>query len=172
MVTFLYFSPSDVEHGLHDGICVKVNIHCNAVILVDTLISSNVSIRSKRLPSLRPSFYNTKSVVLCLGITALVCLSVTIFSFQSKVRWAASSAFKPPNYTYAFGLLIWSKRLPLLSQIDVTSCQGVLFSLCMVMLLCAITLSIVVPFGYVSSPPAHRHLLKHTLLGRVQNSWD
>ncbi|XP_017271218.1 fas apoptotic inhibitory molecule 2b isoform X1 [Kryptolebias marmoratus] len=63
------------------------------------------------------SFYNTKSVLLCLGITALVCLSVTIFSFQSKI--------------------------------DVTSCQGVLFSLCMVMLLCAITLSIVVPFGYV-----------------------
>ncbi|TKS71542.1 Protein lifeguard 2 [Collichthys lucidus] len=63
------------------------------------------------------SFYNTKSVVLCLGITALVCLSVTIFSFQSKI--------------------------------DVTSCEGVLFSLCMVMLLCAITISIVVPFGYV-----------------------
>lgn len=39
-------------------------------------------------------------------------------------------------------------------QIDVTSCQGVLFSLCMVMLLCAITISIVVPFGYVSSPPS------------------
>ncbi|XP_069011585.1 fas apoptotic inhibitory molecule 2b isoform X1 [Embiotoca jacksoni] len=63
------------------------------------------------------SFYNTKSVTLCLGITALVCLSVTIFSFQSKV--------------------------------DVTSCQGVLFSLCVVMLLCSLTLSIVVPFGYV-----------------------
>ncbi|KAF6735742.1 Protein lifeguard 2 [Oryzias melastigma] len=63
------------------------------------------------------SFYNTKSVILCLGITALVCLSVTIFSFQSKV--------------------------------DVTSCQGVLFSMCMAMLLCAITISIVVPFGYV-----------------------
>ncbi|KAM8913208.1 fas apoptotic inhibitory molecule 2b isoform 2-T2 [Spinachia spinachia] len=63
------------------------------------------------------SFYNTKSVVLCLGITAVVCLSVTIFSFQSKI--------------------------------DVTSCQGVLFSLCMVMLLCSITFSIVVPFGYV-----------------------
>ncbi|NXO92855.1 LFG2 protein, partial [Certhia brachydactyla] len=30
------------------------------------------------------SYYNTKSVLLCLGITALVCLSVTIFSFQSK----------------------------------------------------------------------------------------
>ncbi|XP_074529961.1 fas apoptotic inhibitory molecule 2b isoform X3 [Halichoeres trimaculatus] len=33
------------------------------------------------------SFYNTKSVVLCLGITAVVCLSVTLFSFQSKVPW-------------------------------------------------------------------------------------
>lgn len=63
------------------------------------------------------SFYNTKSVVLCLGITALVCLSVTIFSFQSKI--------------------------------DVTSCQGVLFSLCMVMLICAIAICVVVPFGYV-----------------------
>ncbi|XP_068598798.1 fas apoptotic inhibitory molecule 2b isoform X2 [Brachionichthys hirsutus] len=63
------------------------------------------------------SFYNTKSVVLCLGITALVCLSVTVFSFQSKV--------------------------------DVTSCHGVLFSLCVVMLLCGVTVSIVVPFGYV-----------------------
>uniref|UniRef100_A0A3B5MN19 Protein lifeguard 2 n=1 Tax=Xiphophorus couchianus TaxID=32473 RepID=A0A3B5MN19_9TELE len=63
------------------------------------------------------SFYNTKSVMLCLGITALVCLSVTVFSFQSKI--------------------------------DVTSCQGVLFSLCMAMLLCAITISIVVPFGYL-----------------------
>ncbi|XP_061779673.1 fas apoptotic inhibitory molecule 2b isoform X1 [Nerophis lumbriciformis] len=63
------------------------------------------------------SFYNTKSVVLCLGITAIVCFSVTVFSFQSKV--------------------------------DITSCQGVLFSLCVVMLLCAIMLSIVVPFGYV-----------------------
>ncbi|XP_047204057.1 fas apoptotic inhibitory molecule 2b isoform X1 [Girardinichthys multiradiatus] len=63
------------------------------------------------------SFYNTKSVMLCLGITALVCLSVTLFSFQSKI--------------------------------DVTSCQGVLFSLCIAMLLCAITISIVVPFGYV-----------------------
>ncbi|NXO82974.1 LFG2 protein, partial [Sitta europaea] len=30
------------------------------------------------------TYYNTKSVLLCLGITALVCLSVTIFSFQSK----------------------------------------------------------------------------------------
>ncbi|TFJ95857.1 Protein lifeguard 2 [Platysternon megacephalum] len=29
-------------------------------------------------------YYNTTSVLLCLGITALVCLSVTIFSFQTK----------------------------------------------------------------------------------------
>ncbi|KAG7477379.1 fas apoptotic inhibitory molecule 2b [Megalops cyprinoides] len=63
------------------------------------------------------SFYNTKSVVLCLGITAMVCLSVTVFSFQTKV--------------------------------DVTSCHGVLFILCMVMFFCGIVLAIVVPFGYV-----------------------
>ncbi|CAK6951471.1 protein lifeguard 2-like [Scomber scombrus] len=31
------------------------------------------------------SFYNTKSVVLCLGITVAVCLLVTVFSFQTKV---------------------------------------------------------------------------------------
>ncbi|XP_072349771.1 protein lifeguard 2-like isoform X1 [Scyliorhinus torazame] len=30
------------------------------------------------------SFYNTKSVLLCFGITALVCFAVTIFSFQTK----------------------------------------------------------------------------------------
>uniref|UniRef100_A0A4W6FJU7 Protein lifeguard 2 n=1 Tax=Lates calcarifer TaxID=8187 RepID=A0A4W6FJU7_LATCA len=30
------------------------------------------------------SFYNTKSVVMCLGITVAVCLLVTIFSFQTK----------------------------------------------------------------------------------------
>ncbi|NXQ66715.1 LFG2 protein, partial [Quiscalus mexicanus] len=47
--------------------------------------------RQKTHPSFFLSFliqhyyYNTKSVLLCLGITALVCLSVTIFSFQSKV---------------------------------------------------------------------------------------
>ncbi|XP_049588756.1 fas apoptotic inhibitory molecule 2b isoform X2 [Syngnathus scovelli] len=62
------------------------------------------------------SFYNTKSVMLCLGITAIVCFSIIVFSFQSKV--------------------------------DVTSCQGFLFSLCMVMLLGALVLT-AVPFGYI-----------------------
>ncbi|XP_077435537.1 protein lifeguard 2-like [Vanacampus margaritifer] len=31
------------------------------------------------------SFYNTKSVIMCLGITAAVCLLVTILSFQTKI---------------------------------------------------------------------------------------
>lgn len=35
------------------------------------------------------SYYNTTSVLLCLGITALVCLSVTVFSFQTKVSSVA-----------------------------------------------------------------------------------
>lgn len=33
------------------------------------------------------SFYNTKSVVMCLGISAAVCLLVTITSFQTKVEF-------------------------------------------------------------------------------------
>ncbi|XP_061470908.1 protein lifeguard 2 isoform X2 [Rhineura floridana] len=36
------------------------------------------------LTGMLSSYYNTKSVLLCLGITALVCLSVTMFSFQTK----------------------------------------------------------------------------------------
>uniref|UniRef100_A0A8D0BR07 Protein lifeguard 2 n=1 Tax=Salvator merianae TaxID=96440 RepID=A0A8D0BR07_SALMN len=36
------------------------------------------------LTGMLSSYYDTKSVLLCLGITALVCLSVTIFSFQTK----------------------------------------------------------------------------------------
>ncbi|KAI1892269.1 hypothetical protein AGOR_G00131610 [Albula goreensis] len=38
------------------------------------------------LTGMLSSFYNTKSVMICLGITAMVCLSVTIFSFQTRVR--------------------------------------------------------------------------------------
>ncbi|KAM8975343.1 protein lifeguard 2 [Pelodytes ibericus] len=63
------------------------------------------------------SYYNTKSVILCLGITALVCLSVTLFSFQTKV--------------------------------DITSCQGVLFVLVMVLLISGLFLVILIPFQYV-----------------------
>ena len=86
-------------------------------------------------------------MVLCLGITTLVCLSVTLFSFQSKVR----SKQQNRQICEVKQKFIITFYFPQLFQIDVTSCQGVLFSLCMVMLLCAITLSIVVPFGYVSS---------------------
>ncbi|KGL73142.1 Protein lifeguard 2, partial [Tinamus guttatus] len=42
------------------------------------------SLRLCILSPVFPLYYNTKSVLLCLGITALVCLSVTIFSFQTK----------------------------------------------------------------------------------------
>ncbi|XP_067890860.1 transmembrane BAX inhibitor motif containing 1a [Heterodontus francisci] len=35
------------------------------------------------------SYYETKSVFLCLGITALVCLCVTIFCFQTKVDFTS-----------------------------------------------------------------------------------
>ncbi|XP_041057572.1 protein lifeguard 3-like [Carcharodon carcharias] len=35
------------------------------------------------------SYHSTKSVFLCLGITALVCLGVTIFCFQTKVDFTS-----------------------------------------------------------------------------------
>ncbi|XP_035376380.1 LOW QUALITY PROTEIN: protein lifeguard 2-like [Electrophorus electricus] len=63
------------------------------------------------------SYYNTKSVLLCLVITATVCFCVTVFSFQSKI--------------------------------DVSSYQGLLIILCMVLLFCAVLMGFVVPFGYV-----------------------
>ncbi|XP_013991384.1 protein lifeguard 2 isoform X1 [Salmo salar] len=63
------------------------------------------------------SYYNTKSVVMCLGITAMVCLTVTLVSFQTKF--------------------------------DVTSCQGVLFTFCMVMMVSGLVLAIALPYGYV-----------------------
>uniref|UniRef100_A0A8D0AXY5 Protein lifeguard 2 n=1 Tax=Sander lucioperca TaxID=283035 RepID=A0A8D0AXY5_SANLU len=79
------FLPSDFEHGLHDGICVKVNTYCDVVVcLCGCLISTHPNISGVKYSFSSSSFYNTKSVVLCLGITSLVCLSVTIFSFQSK----------------------------------------------------------------------------------------
>ncbi|XP_027000402.2 protein lifeguard 2 [Tachysurus fulvidraco] len=31
------------------------------------------------------SYYNTKSVMICLGITVLVCFTVSVFSFQTKI---------------------------------------------------------------------------------------
>lgn len=126
---------SDPEHGLHDGICIEVGT---------VLWGNPCRPGTERWRTSSPfSFYNTKSVVLCLGITSLVCLSVTIFSFQSKVRAG------PRRHPWC--PLAKLKLCINLPQVDVTSYQGVLFSLCMVLLLCAITISIVVPFGYVSS---------------------
>ncbi|XP_010873594.1 protein lifeguard 2 [Esox lucius] len=63
------------------------------------------------------SYYNTKSVVICLGITAAVCLIVTLVSFQTKF--------------------------------DVTSYRGVLFTLCLVMMVSGLVLAIVLPYGCV-----------------------
>lgn len=57
---------------------------------------------SEGLPEAGPashSYYNTTSVLLCLGITALVCLSVTVFSFQTKV----SSGARGQGKAYGMG---------------------------------------------------------------------
>uniref|UniRef100_A0A3Q1JLG8 Protein lifeguard 2 n=1 Tax=Anabas testudineus TaxID=64144 RepID=A0A3Q1JLG8_ANATE len=119
---FTFCTPVRFFIQTHPSIsCSHLSLHLRCFLFYVNLITLSMAF----MMGFVSSFYNTKSVVLCLGITSLVCLSVTVFSFQSRI--------------------------------DVTSYQGVLFSLCMVMLLCAITISIVVPFGYVS-PMATCHL--------------
>ncbi|GAA6074926.1 protein lifeguard 3, partial [Tachysurus ichikawai] len=39
------------------------------------------------------SYYNTKTVFLAVGITALVCVAVTVFSFQTKVDFTSCTGF-------------------------------------------------------------------------------
>ncbi|XP_058229083.1 fas apoptotic inhibitory molecule 2b [Hemibagrus wyckioides] len=63
------------------------------------------------------SYYNTRSVMVCVGITAVVCVCVTVFSFQTKI--------------------------------DVTSFQGLLLNLCLVLLISTLVMGFLVPFGLV-----------------------
>ncbi|XP_023687096.1 protein lifeguard 2-like isoform X2 [Paramormyrops kingsleyae] len=41
------------------------------------------------MTAMMSSYYNTRSVMVTLGITALVCLSVTVFSFQTKIDFTS-----------------------------------------------------------------------------------
>ncbi|KAK3512197.1 hypothetical protein QTP70_000288 [Hemibagrus guttatus] len=66
------------------------------------------------------SYYNTRSVMVCVGITAVVCVCVTVFSFQTKC-----------------------------GGIDVTSFQGLLLNLCLVLLVCTLVMGFLIPFGLV-----------------------
>ncbi|KAK2102195.1 hypothetical protein P7K49_019862 [Saguinus oedipus] len=85
------------------------------------------------------SYYNTTSVLLCLGITALVCLSVTVFSFQTK-----------PVAGPEEGQAARAADPFLSPQFDFTSCQGVLFVLLMTLFFSGLILAILLPFQYVS----------------------
>lgn len=107
------------------------------------------------------SFYNTKSVVMCLGITVAVCLLVTIFSFQTKVRkirffWFCKYCTYGWEWKSWMGSSLSRSCLHLIScalsfQLDVTSYQGVLFVFCMVMFISGLVLAVVLPFQYVSA---------------------
>lgn len=68
--------------------CPGTPIFSHVVILYDFVLHLLVALHLSFIRDIFffYSFYNTKSVVLCLGITAAVCLLVTIFSFQTKVR--------------------------------------------------------------------------------------
>ncbi|KTG33114.1 hypothetical protein cypCar_00008946 [Cyprinus carpio] len=80
------------------------------------------------------SYFDTKAVFLALGITAIVCIIVTIFCFQTKYH----------NF-YSLQLL----RFLSFEQVDFTSCTGLLCALCVVLLVTGIITSIVLSFQYV-----------------------
>lgn len=82
--------------------------------------------------------------MLCVGITALVCLAITLFCFQTKV----STFF----FKRVYALLTLGDLTPLfVVQVDFTSRHGLLFSLMMVLMITGLLLIFTVPFGYVSS---------------------
>uniref|UniRef100_A0A3P8VDT6 Protein lifeguard 2 n=1 Tax=Cynoglossus semilaevis TaxID=244447 RepID=A0A3P8VDT6_CYNSE len=56
-----------------------------AVFFVTYLTLSCCSAPRRQFPWNLILYYNTKSVVMCLGITASVCFLVTLFSFQTKM---------------------------------------------------------------------------------------
>lgn len=139
---FYQLFPTDSEHGLHDGISVKVN--------------TPADVRTIRV------FSSWKRKCICLCFLQLLQHQVggavpgnhssgVSFCHHLQLPEQGANCFKLELQT-----ALNKKKTPikthllLLLQIDVTSCQGVLFSLCMVMLICAIAISVVVPFGYVS----------------------
>ncbi|KFO58542.1 Protein lifeguard 2, partial [Corvus brachyrhynchos] len=75
-ITYLILACCSGPRKTHPGFFLSFLFNTSSC-----LSESPLSIPVGMIPT---CYYNTKSVLLCLGITALVCLSVTIFSFQSK----------------------------------------------------------------------------------------
>lgn len=55
------------------------------------------------------SYYDTKAVFLALGITAVVCIAVTVFCFQTKVRcvWVCAHAVYLCCHTYIYKAVLF-----------------------------------------------------------------
>lgn len=83
------------------------------------------------------SFYDTDTVIMAVGITAVVCFSVVLFSLQvgtiklTFVYLRMYSEFKP--LMMAFGENVFSFFFQSQTKYDFTSCRGVLF-VCLIVL--------------------------------------
>lgn len=109
------------------------------------------------------SYYDTKAVFLALGITAVVCIAVTVFCFQTKVwcGWVYALvliSFKHPQYI----------NIPVggfsVRQVDFTKCQGLFCVLGIVIFVTGIITAIVLSFKYVSKSLCKQNIVswKHT----------
>lgn len=80
-MALLYFADSHLVLHVWDNfkVCFWLLYYASAGIFL------NVGISFKSL-CIFCSYYDTKAVLLAMGITAVVCIAVTIFCFQTKVR--------------------------------------------------------------------------------------
>lgn len=62
------------------------------------------------------AFYKTELVVIALGITAAICVAITVFSFQTKIDFTVYSGFAlvAGIVLFIFGLILVFVRLPIL----------------------------------------------------------
>lgn len=94
--TFTPFLLTDSGFVLHDWIHFQVKENLNS------LSEHPACFPQKWLFVCFFSYYDTKAVFLALGITAVVCIAVTVFCFQTKVRcvWVCARCVFVLPYVY------------------------------------------------------------------------
>ncbi|CAF97659.1 unnamed protein product, partial [Tetraodon nigroviridis] len=89
------------------------------------------------------SYYDTKVVYLAIAITAIVCICVTVFCFQTKVGGVSSGrCVSRCSACLQTKLFSW--------KVDFTKCQGLFCVLGIVVFVTGIISAIVLSFKYVS----------------------
>ncbi|KAF3858562.1 hypothetical protein F7725_011763 [Dissostichus mawsoni] len=94
------------------------------------------------------SYYDTKAVFLALGITAVVCIAVTVFCFQTKVGFVCAHQIKCRSI-YFFSCVLTQLLVVFSFEVDFTKCQGLFCVLGIVVFVTGIITTIVLSFKYI-----------------------